>query len=412
MDDSISGQEIHTPRLPPELLWFIMEQVDCSDSYQAAKRSLFSATLVNHEWAEAGTDILWRNPPAPALAFVSPKRRQYYANKICELYFEGKEGSSHHSTFRDLTFPRLKTVLIDHVKLEEGEELSIKQYMQPQLQNFFYWGGWKSEGALNSLETNCPRLEEISLQEPIDSSDQDRITLYFKNCKTLQVVDLGDGWDNLIPVGLFTVLADHENIEKIKIRSFLEDSIIRDSLRLASNPFRSLQSLQLNVDSESVTRLVSVAGSIHTLFLTIQDSEYDVLAPIGSMTNLVHLELTYLTETDLSRQGFRALGNLQKLQVISIEPKAELVTATWLDDADFIDITSKLKKLSNFVFKVECGITLSSLTSLGTTHRRLVACDVFGIFELDEWTQITTPLFPHLARFGVDAPSLRGQTTG
>lgn len=85
-------------QLPPELLLLVMKQVDHGEEFSAAQNSLRNAILVNREWAEAGSYILWNCPPVTALAAVSPDRRQYYANKITEMFSEGEEDSKHHAT--------------------------------------------------------------------------------------------------------------------------------------------------------------------------------------------------------------------------------------------------------------------------------------------------------------------------
>ncbi|KAG9829550.1 hypothetical protein KCU98_g14234, partial [Aureobasidium melanogenum] len=154
-------------RLPPELLLLVVKQVDYGERFSAAQNSPRNAILVNREWAEAGSYILWKSPPVTELAAVSPDRRHYYANKISELFFEGEEEAKHHETFKDLSLPRLKIVHIARVKLKKHEQLYLTQYMQPQLMEFHFWGGRICENALMTLASNCPTLEELNLEDPI-----------------------------------------------------------------------------------------------------------------------------------------------------------------------------------------------------------------------------------------------------
>lgn len=167
-------------RLPPELLLLVMRQVDHGERFSAAQKSLRNAVLVNHQWAEAGTDILWKAPPATALAVVPPDRRQYYADKVVELFFEGVEEGEHHATFKDLDFPRLKTVYIERVKLKKHEKLNLTQYMQPQLKAFHFLGGDVCENALTTLASSCPALEELHLDDPVDASSQEEYLWFSK----------------------------------------------------------------------------------------------------------------------------------------------------------------------------------------------------------------------------------------
>ncbi|THW06160.1 hypothetical protein D6D25_08137 [Aureobasidium pullulans] len=393
-------------RLPPELLLLVMKHVNHGEKYEAAQNSLRNAILVNHEWAEAGTHILWQSVPVPILARVSEDRRQYYANKMTELFIENEEESKYHEIFKDLKFPRLKTAYIDRIKLKRGEKVHLTQYMQPRLKNFHFRGGALCENALTTLGSNCPHLEEVSLEEPIDGSGEDRYLQLFTGCKALELIDLGDGWAGSITPELFAGLAGHEQLVKIEIKSLISDSTILGGLRMVSNP----SSLHLTLKSVSVARLASAAPSVRTLFLVIEDSEHDALASLALMTSLMHLELTYLDETELSPEGFHALEKMKNLEVLLLESRVESLSAMWLDDASFAQFISKLPKITNFEFKVDSDLTVSALTSLASSHPRIQSFDFFGEYDLSDWTRLSTPLFSCLLRFVIEAPFIEGRT--
>lgn len=107
-------------------------------------------------------------------------------------------------------------------------------------------------------------------------------------------------------------LASLESLEKLDISSLAEYAAIHIGLGMSPDPFSNLQNLHMRVESEPVARLVSAAPSLSILFLIIEDSDYDALASLKPVSNLVHLELTFLDDTDLSPQGFRALENLRE----------------------------------------------------------------------------------------------------
>ncbi|TIA37772.1 hypothetical protein D6C78_04493 [Aureobasidium pullulans] len=377
-------------RLPPELLLLVMKHVNHGEKYEAAQNSLRNAILVNHEWAEAGTHILWQSVPVPMLARVSEDRRQYYANKMTELFIENEEESK--------------------IKLKRGEKVHLTQYMQPRLKNFHFRGGALCENALATLGSNCPHLEEVSLEEPIDGSGEDRYLQLFTGCKALELIDLGDGWAGSITPELFAGLAGHEQLVKIEIKPLISDSTILGGLRMVSNPFSNIQSLHLTLKSVSVARLASAAPSVRTLFLVIEDSEHDALASLALMTSLVHLELTYLDETELSPEGFHALEKMKNLEVLLLESRVESLSAMWLDDALFAQFISKLPKITNFEFKVDSDLTVSALTSLASSHPRIESFDFFGEYDLSDWTRLSTPLFPCLLRFVIEVPFIEGRT--
>jgi len=397
-------------RLPPELLLVVMRQVDHGERYSAAQKSLRNAILVNHEWAEAGTDILWKSPTATALAAVSPDRRQYYANKISDLCFEDVEEGVHHATFKDLSFPRLKTVYVERVKLKKHEKLHLTQYMQPQLKTFYFMGGGLCENALTTLASNCPALEELTLDDSIDASNHVRHLKFLKDCKSLEVICLGYGWSELITSELFAGLVGHERLEKLDIRPLVEDYTIQEALSMTSNPFCNLQNLHLRLESQSVARIALIAPSLAILFLIIEDSEHDALASLEPLSNMIHLELTFLDDTELSPQGFRALENMEGLETLLIESRGALIDAIWMDDNLFAEFMSNLPNLTNLDFKLASSITTEALTSLAKSHPTMDSLDIFGEFDLSDWARLTQPLFPNLLRLVLERPLFEGRT--
>lgn len=397
-------------RLPPELLLLVMKQVDRGEEYPASQQSLRNAILVNHEWAEAGSHILWKSPPAAALAAIAPDRRQYYANKIIDLCFDDVNEGKLHATFKNLSFPRLKTTYIERVKLKKHEKLYLAQYMQPQVWAFYFMGGGFCENALTTLASGCPALEEITFDDPIEAYNKDRYLEFLKNCKSLGSICLGHGWTELLTSELFAGLADHEILYRLDIRPLVEDYTIQEALSMISNPFCNLQNLHLRLESQFVARLASVATSLTVLFLIIEDSEHDALAGLGPLSNIVHLELTYLDDTELSPQGFRALESMQGLKTLLLESRGALLDAIWMDDSLFAEFTSKLPNLTSLDLQLDSDITIEALTSLATSHPKMDSFDIFGEFDLSDWARLTQPLFPNLTRFVIERPMFEGRT--
>ncbi|KAG9637215.1 hypothetical protein KCU64_g14286, partial [Aureobasidium melanogenum] len=178
---------------------------------------------------------------------------------------------------------------------------------------------------------------------------------------------------------------------------------------MSPDPFSNLQNLHMRVEFESVARLASAAPSLSILFLIIEDSEYDVLASLEPLSNMVHLELTFLDDTELSPQGFHALENMQGLEVLLIESRGALLEALWMDDNIFSDFISNLPNLSSLDFKLDCDTTVETLTSLARTHPNIESFDFFGEFDFSDWTRLTKPLFPNLVRFVIEAPFIEGR---
>ena len=188
----------------------------------------------------------------------------------------------------------------------------------------------------------------------------------------------------------------------------------------APNGFKNLRILHIRLHSESIGLLAAAALMVNTLFLEALDSENDVLQALEPMNkNLRHLEIEYHNirqGIDLSEESVESLGTFQELEILLIRTWTKgrayynNIEALWLADEHFIDLMSNLPKLKSLAFQVECSITLKSISSLSQTHPEMYCCDLYGVFDLDDWAGSGSPEFPELRRLAMDAPNLRGRT--
>ncbi|KAI5207470.1 hypothetical protein E4T39_01853 [Aureobasidium subglaciale] len=390
--------------LPPELLLLVLKQVRYGEEPASPRKSLRNAILVNRGWAEAGIRVLWQDADVSALARLPAERRQYYANQISELCFDGEEKSRYHATFKDLSFPRLETIYIDRIDLKSNEKLYLSQYMQSQLRSFCFIGGGFCDNALEFLSSTCHKLEEMYLGSPIDTTNAKSLVDCLTHIKLLVVLRLGDGWDGLITSELFAAMAGHERLTKLEIQCLTGDSAIQEGLAMIPTPFCNLRSLHMTVSSMSIESLASVTTSLCVLVLEIEESVRDALASLRPLVNLVRLELTFLGNTELSPQGFEALEIMKDLNVLFLKKRHEPLSAIWMDDTFFIDFTSKLPKLTSLDFKVICDTTALSFGSLSKTHPNMENLDLWAEADFSDWSRISTPLFPKLRRLGLYGP--------
>ncbi|CAD0097117.1 unnamed protein product, partial [Aureobasidium vineae] len=404
---------IRTPHLPPEILVSILQLLE------GHHQTLLSAALVSKEWFDPATDALWSDPPPLALAALPYKRRQFYANKVCELYFRHVEESKFHSQYKNLKFPRLKCIGLDAVRLRKNQKLHLAQYIGPRLESFSYWGGHPCEDALERLETECPRLHDFHLMEPLEMVvNAAKLKKFLTNRTSLRNVEFGRGWEYSLPTEVLAHVLTLDHLERLDIVPFLRPRMAREAFA-APNEFKNLRILHIRLHSESVGMLAAAATSVDTLFLEAQDSEYDVLQALEPMKNLRHLEVEYHNLAGgiaLSEDDIKSLGALQELEVFLIRTWTRgrayfhNIKAPWLGDEQFSDMMSNLPKLKSLAFQVECSITLKSITSLSETHPEMYCCDLYGTFDLDDWAGSGPPAFPDLRRLAMDAPNLRGRT--
>ncbi|KAH0165603.1 hypothetical protein KCU67_g4661, partial [Aureobasidium melanogenum] len=383
-------------------------------------KTLLSAALVCQEWFEPATDILWRDVPPIALSKVSYKRRQSYANKISELYFRNVDEAKFHAQYKNLKFPRLKCIGLDMVRLRKNQKLHLNQYIGPRLESFSYWGGHPCEDALERLETECPRLHDLHLMEPLELVvDAEKLKKFLTNRTSLQNLEFGRGWEYSLPKEVLTHVLTLEHLERFDLVPFLRPHRAREVFS-TPNEFKNIRILHIRLHSESIGLLAAAAAtSVDTLFLESQDSEHDVLQALEPMKKLRHLEIEYHNLSrgiELSEEGIKSLGTLPELEVLLIRTWTKgrayyhNIRAPWLGDEQFADFMSGLPKLQSLAFQVECNITLKSITSLSETHPEMYCCDLYGTFDLDDWAKSGSPIFPQLRRLAMDAPNLRGRT--
>jgi hypothetical protein len=404
---------IHTPHLPPEILHNILGLLDHCHT------SLLSAALVNKEWFGPATDILWRDPPPAALAAVSSKRRQFYASKIFELYYRNIDLSKLHKKYKDLKFSRLKVIGLDEVRLRRSQQLHVSQYIGPCLESFSYAGGHPCEDALEQLETKATRLQDLYLMEPLEKRvDAEKLNRFFTTRTSLRNLEFGGGWEYSLPTEVLARILTLDHLERMDFAAFLRPGMVREVFT-ASSGFKNLRILHIRLHAESVGLLAAAAVSVHTLFLEAQGSEHDVLHALEPMKNLRHLEVEYHNMREgieLTEEGIAVLGTFQELDILLIRTWTKgrayynNIEAPWLTDEHFANLMSNLAKLKSLVFQVECSITLKSITALSKSHPQMYCCDVYGVFDLDDWAGSGPPLFPDLRRFAMDAPNLRGRT--
>lgn len=406
-------ESIRTPHLPPEILHNILKLLD------GYNKSLLNAALVSKEWFEPATDILWRDPPPAALATVPYKRRQFYASKVLSLYFRSVNESKYHNQYKNLKFHRLKCLGLDKVRLRKNQKLHLSQYIGPCLESFSYWGGHPCEDALEHLQTEGSRLHDLHLMEPLEMQvDAEKLKTFLTRRASLRNLELGSGWEFSLPTEVLAHILTLDHLERLDIASFLRPKMVQEVFA-APNCFKNLRILHIRLHSESVGLLAAAAVSVHTLFLEAHDSEHDVFQALEPMKNLRHLEVEFhnlLRGIDFSEESAESLGTLQGLEILLIRTwtkgKAYYnnIEAMWMTDEHFADLMSNLPKLKSLAFQIESSITLKAITALSQTHPEMYCCDVYGVFDLDDWAGTGPPIFPEMRRFAIDAPNLRGRT--
>ena len=368
------------------------------------KASLCSAILVNHNWAEEGTNVLWRYPPVAALASVPPGRRQIYAGKIYALVFMGDDDGIQHASFKDLRFPRLKSVDIDFYHGDNEAKLWIGQYLQPSLERFFLYGGNVAEDFLDLLESHCPRLQKVLIEQIDNPLDPEHFLAFLKSCKSLVSMSFETGMDNVLTDKVLFYLAGRENVETLGIGKLLRYAVIEDILQKIEKPFEHLQQLKVRLESSAVPSLVLVVKSIVRLVLEIEDDEHQVLQNIASMENLKSLEVIFCCSQEILPADIMALQSLNDLRKLVIQPahKQEL-QAFRLTDEDIDRLTSSLRQLQHLSFQVQSNATMLAIKSIGEHCKLLNTCELLGSYDMQALKDFRAPIFPEIEELELDS---------
>ncbi|KAK4550265.1 hypothetical protein LTR36_003232 [Oleoguttula mirabilis] len=280
-------------QLPVEVLGHILACLADDET------SLRSAILVNRDWAEEGTSVLWRRPSVSSLAAICEDRRQIYAGKIHELDFAADEDGLWHNGFTDLNFPRLKGISVDFYEPLDGSGLRLGQYLQPSLEVFHFYGGKLAEDVLGLLESQCPRLHELILDNHLEGVDSERVLAFLKHSRLLKSVDLGTRIEDIVSDEIVRYLANNDELDTMILTKPITNELMSKLAYQLPCPWKHIQRLELRIATKAATALVSTAQSHTTLELDIQDSEVGILPAVCTLVRLRRLKLTFRHEREL-----------------------------------------------------------------------------------------------------------------
>ena len=163
--------------------------------------TLRTALLVNKVWFAEAIRVLWKKPPVAALSALSSisyDRRQFYADHVRELSFDGTNEGSENSKFYDVHFRRLRCIRVKgncfcHIPRDkENLSLYIGQYLQPNLEEFVLSDvdTELAEDIFHLLETRCPGLRTLRMRWFSTGFPSTRLLKFLHTCKSLKVIHL------------------------------------------------------------------------------------------------------------------------------------------------------------------------------------------------------------------------------
>ncbi|KJZ74699.1 hypothetical protein HIM_05816 [Hirsutella minnesotensis 3608] len=350
--------------------------------------SMRAAICVAKHWFTCGTDVLWRRAPCEALAALPQARRQVYASKITSLAFSGDEESEYHALFRNLELSSLREVSIDAYHPESGG-LQLRQYLQPPLESFAFYGGDLDDSLLQRLQTTCWRLKRILIDSPGSTITASSFLEFVSGCKHLEQIDLLHGVHHLLNDDLLVHLAQRPNLVSLGVGKEWTPQLIHHISTIISRPFPSLRTLDVAISSETVPSLVSLIGGVTKLGLDVKDGQGDVISPIATLQGLRRLDLSFGAPKELSRDEILALKNLSRLEDLIIGPTdsddAGNVTAfnTGFSNKDFDELVSSLRLLRHLNFMIQCDLSYAVVLSLAKHCPLLEECTMPQVLDFE-----------------------------
>ncbi|KAL1961518.1 hypothetical protein VTN77DRAFT_1639 [Rasamsonia byssochlamydoides] len=388
--------------------------VEIFDYLEDDPPSLVAAILVNQKWFLHGTSVLWKEAPCKVLAGISANRRQFYASKIRSLTFDGRE-DSYHPLFKDLEFTSLKKVSIDTYRPAEGETLHLRQYLQPPLEEFLFYGGDIEHGLLDHLKTTCWRLRKILIDLPGPHITPSAFLEFLQGCSSLESMTFIVRMDHLITEETWLYMAGRENLRDLELGASIGKGTIENISTRVPTPFKALRKLVVTAPAEAVPSLVDMVKSLTTLHLTIEDQPLGVLEQVSQLTDIRYLALFFTQPTQLSTDELLSLGRLVKLEALDLSTSfirrdnTAGLSALDLTDADFDRLLSHLGHLRSLTFQVQCSLSAAALESFSRRCPFLMYCEILPTFDLQtlHLEDRPAPMFPRLGELtvgGFEAP--------
>ncbi|PSN65545.1 hypothetical protein BS50DRAFT_61107 [Corynespora cassiicola Philippines] len=367
--------------------------------------TLVPSIRVNRLWADEGTSILWRRfPHLPALQEMAPARRQYYANKVHEVFSMGPP-QGHPEAFdylHGLHWPSLKSAELEVDWQKHGD--SFSSMLQPALQQLEI-GGQQSGGSsyfadvvLPSLFFPCKTLKTIHIN-PDTISDGDPLPSsvlleYLDSMPTISAIEI-KGTNFVAKDALFLRLSQRAGLESLEIDLEPGISVLSrlqgpDAL---PSPFASLKRLHIMCYPEIALSLPAHLHKIEDLHVevaripnqSVRESDFEILegftATLSHCPNLRTLKVglaliaeNFPSYASLPRLGGPALvrlaencPKLEDLNLFSIEPSA--IDGSSISSEHFDQFCQRLPRLRKLGLKLHPATTSvlqqTALQSLG-----------------------------------------------
>ena len=335
-----------------------------------------------------------------ALAAARPGWRQFYARYVVALYFQEDQDAEHHSTFRNLQFPRMQRITAGSAVT--GETFPFTQYIQSNLQNFKWFGQAPAENILDLLETACRhKLRELDLCFEIDGLTSERLERFLDKCKFLKKLTIRGNNEHLINSRILERLVHYRGLEKLLVDAPIRIETVLQMAGPIRLPLKDIRLLGLRMQSVCVPLLVDGlkgAKNLTSLGLIIQDNAIDPFKHVCQLVGLKDLRIFYEQgQTWNVFDDVLELWRLANLRTLVLIPLNGIITCPLLLDDIFRHIFSQKARLQYLIFQVHCeSLTTDSILALGHYSRQIKLLQFPGTYNLHRWSGVRGCRFPQV----------------
>lgn len=390
----MSDSAVDRALLLPELLSLILASLEDDNL------TLSSAIRANSFWNEHGIKVLWREPPSRALLHVSKHRRQIYASHVESLDFDAGLDCDAHPQYAELEFPQLRSVNIDTYRPSDTSPW-IRQYLQPNLREFNFYGGNVHDDLRLLLSERCPMLKKLLIDNIGSDVPEANFVDFLRHFRELEAISLHYSDAQQVPNDWFCYLAGLGSLQSLALLNLVPTSVIRHVHETVEQPFQQLTKLDIQVQSSALSTTMSMLKGVKELEVQLfPDIDVSALSCISPLQELETLSLTFRVATNLDFEDLLALKHFPRLRELRIDGGDGLLTE--IAPENWNSILKCLPRLNAIDMQIDTADNTNLLISLDQNCPRIKEIILGGPCELNRLKCLTAPLFPSLQTLTVD----------
>lgn len=387
---SMAQRPSTTALVLPELLSHILSF--------SGKTTLAAAARVNKLWFRCSIPGLYSgfgDYCGLVAAVADLERRQLYASCLNTLWFFANNLNKCHDALKDMHFPR-----VDHIRMEhdKGSE-PLAHYLTPSVFTLEFRQVELDDNDVSIISNVVQHVRCLTLADSAWSASGGAMSRLLANCRSLESLRLEEMHDRF-DGDFMAVAAALPSLKSLTGDPPLTELFARRAFESVSEPFKSLQTLNVDVDPAIVPVLLQNLPNLENLQLHLTKDVFPDLRAISAVRKLrcFHLYMSHMPPATTEQvMPLRSLSNLARLIMISRDETMRHVN--FLDpslptEEDLKSLFSNMPHLKHLEWNVLGLTTVALLPSLAKACPGLRHCEFSCmIMELDALATLE-PLAP------------------